>query len=142
MTVTVGKEEAVRQPATATDAGEADDSPQLARARDGIVPQILAVLPDTESVRRVWDGFLGFWDRVWSGEVWDIQPPSPRELVDRVRTGPWATSDERVLRFLAWTGLTFCVAWSVFWYSVAVAGQKFWRLIVAVLVTVLIYNML
>lgn len=117
------------EPATGADAPEND--PQLARARDGHSTPSPLTLPDTERVREwvgdVLESFRVTRERVWSGEIWDTQPPSPRELIDRGKDGPWANSEVGALRFLAWAGRWFAVVWSVLWYSVAIASQRYGR---------------
>lgn len=117
------------EPATGADA--AGDDPQLARARDGQSTPSPLTLPDTERVRErvgeILESLRAARERVWSGEIWDTQPPSPRELIDRGKDGPWADSEVGVLRFLSGVGWKFAVVWSVLWYSVAIAGQHYGR---------------
>lgn len=137
MTTTDGyvADPAIRQPATG--AGEAGDGPQLARARDGILADLQALLPDAESIRVSLRGFLA---AVWSGEIWDVQPPSPREIVERYRSGPWASSPSKLLRGLSATGMVLAVTWSVPLYTLAVLSHRFWRAFWAITVLVLIWN--
>jgi hypothetical protein len=122
------------EPATGADA--AGDDPQLARARDGQSTPSPLTLPDTERVRErveeVLESFRVTRDRVWSGEIWDTQPPSPRELIDRGKDGPWANSEVGALRFLAWAGRWFAVVWSVLWYSGAITGQRYGRAVTVI----------
>ena len=128
---------AIRQPATS--AGECDDGLQLARARDGILTDILALLPDAESVRVAVGEFLA---SLWSGEIWDIQPPSPREIVDRARSGPWASSPNALLKFLSKTGMVLALVWSVPLYTLAVLSHRFWRATWAITLIYLIHRYL
>lgn len=131
-----------RQRQPATEPLPDDGDPQLARARDADATPRPAGLPDTQRVERVvsdWaDGFRDSAKRIWSGEVWDIQPPSPRELIDRGRDSVWADSDSRLKAFLAWMGVALALAWSVPWYTLAVAGQRFGRAFITFALLVLI----
>lgn len=126
----------------ATGLGGGEDAAQLARARDGILADLAALLPDTESLRRLGITVADFAADVWTGSIWDIQPPSPRELVDRALNGRWNTSGERALRFLAKTGMVATLVWSVPLYTLAVLSQRFGRAFWAVVVAVLIWNLI
>lgn len=131
---------AVRQ--TATDTADAENERHNARARDASITDLLDALPDAESIRRWWLSFTDFVERVRSKEIWDIQPPSPRELVDRVLQGPWAHSGSPLLRRLAKTGMFLTLIWSVPLYTLAVLSQRFWRAIWTITLLVLIWNYL
>lgn len=127
-------------PATGSD--DVDDVAQLARARDGILTDLAALLPDAESVRRLGIAAQDFAERVYTGSVWDIQPPSPRELVDRALQGPWNTSGEPLLKWLARIGMVLTLIWSVPLYTLAVFGQRFPRAFWAITLMVLIWNLI
>lgn len=146
MTITESDEMGPATGKPATDADDASGAPQVARARDGILADIHDALPDTESVRRALEDLRERFTEVirgfWSGEIWDIQPPSPRELIDRVLEGPWNTSGERGLVFLARAGMVLALLWSVPLYTLAVASQRFWRATTAVALTALILHLL
>lgn len=147
MNVTLGKDQdpALRQ--TATDPAGDERHPDLARARDGHRTPESAPSGDTLPVtERVGDWFedltawlSGIGQSLWSGEVWDIQPPSPRELVDRARDGDWWDHEAWILRALARLGLVACVAWSVPLYTLAALGQRSGRALTALLVAGLIW---
>lgn len=116
----------------------AGDDPQLARARDGHRSHNPATLPNAERARRVVEDHAE-WARevaarVWSGEFWDTQPPSPRELVDRARDGAWWGHPSGAVKFAARAGLVAVIAWSLPLYTVAVLGQRPGRAITALLV--------
>ena len=142
MNVTLGKNEEPASGNRQPDAAAGEDSPQLARARDGQRTPNPLTLPDTERVGESWRGFLDGLaetrDRVWSGEIWDTQPPSPRELIDRGKDSPWADSEGGALRYAAWAGHWFALAWSVIWYSVAIVGQRFGRAVTVICLIALI----
>lgn len=142
MTATDG----IRQWQPATEGVYVGDDPQLARARDVDATPAGKPLPDTQRDRRVGGGWLdGARETaalIWSGEVWDIQPPSPRELVDRGRDSAWADSGKPVKVSLAWVGVGLAISWSVPWYTVAVLGQRFGRAIVTVSLLWLIWVLL
>lgn len=142
MTVTESENGSGNGKVPATRPGDGGDAAQLARAREGIVADLIAVLPDTESLRRLGITVQDFAADVWTGSIWDIQPPSPRELVDRALSGRWNTSGERPLRFLAKTGMVLTLAWSVPLYTLAVLSQRFGRAFWAVVVAVLIWNLI
>lgn len=119
-------------------AGEAGDTPDLARARDGQRSPDRPTLPDAERVRRVVadmsEKARDTAVAVWSGEFWDTQPPSTRELFDRARDGAWWEHPSGVLRIAARAGLVVCVAWSLPLYTLAVLGQRPGRAVTALLV--------
>lgn len=146
MNVTVSDDLGSGNPATGNEPAGGPEHPDLARAREGhrtpIPPESEHPLPDTDSdesrFANLRDWATELIHTIWSGEVWDIQPPSPRELVDRARDGAWWDHDAVILRGLAKTGLVACLVWSVPLYTLAVLGQRFGRAFTALLVAGLI----
>ncbi|MEV4672781.1 hypothetical protein AB0K34_14085 [Actinomadura sp. NPDC049382] len=148
MRVTLGKDGAEAATGNAATGHGDDEHPDLARARDGHRTPEPGVFDDTLPVTErghgagvdgIGDRFSDAWQRIWSGEIWDIQPPSPRELADRAQDGDWWVHEAFALRMLARVGAAACVLWSVPLYTLAVLGQRPGRAITALLVAGLIW---
>jgi hypothetical protein len=69
------------------------------------------------------------------------EPPSPRDLVERVLDGRWMASDERLLKAVSWMGVVLMLAWVIPLYALATQGQRFWRFITTALLIVLIWTL-
>jgi hypothetical protein len=136
------------EPATeaATNAGERAEDAQLARARDGQDTPDTDPLPDTHSdFDLVWDWWANVVNTaagLWNGSIWDEQPPSPRELVERYRESSWTLSSHWQLLRLRQAGLLLSLTWSVPLYLLAIAGQRFGRALIAVIVTVVFWHLI
>lgn len=147
MRVTLGENDGEAATGNAATGPGTGEHPDLARARDGHRTPKPGVPDDTLPVTERDDAAgVSLGERlaearqmIWSGEVWDIQPPAPRELVDRACDGDWWVHEAFVLRVLARVGAAACVLWSIPLYTLAVLGQRPGRAITALLVAGLIW---
>lgn len=150
MKVTLGKDEAEAATGNPATVPVVEGDPDLARARDGHrTPDsgdLADPLPVTHRNHRRGSGAAAraaeTGQMIWSGEVWDVQPPSPRELVDRARDGEWWDHEAAFLRFLARAGVVVCIAWSVPLYTLAVLGHRPGRALTALLTAGLIWYLI